>query len=223
MIEIRLESDLKDAFNQIGLIAKGSMIEQSSKAGNKVRENSRAVLRASTTPWRQKWERGKRKIYKSNFSNMLGKRIAHRKQANEDDPKNMANFITSKTMETTGTTVIGGAHKAFAPNTYRDGKIVGTQKRVGAVDKRTLAILNKLNYGTVDSSLKQHLRWRRKDGGYSNESIEEFKGKWKGRRFMEAGWRMSQGYIQTSMTAELERLIGKRVNNIKAKKETYAS
>lgn len=230
MIRIELETDLKSSFTKIALISKESMIEQSSKAGNKVRVNARASLTGSRTNWRQSYKRVRanktaggydregRKLIKG-FPQSTGKRIAHRKGGGLDDPANMANFITAKTFESTGTTIIGGAHKRFTPVKIRNGKVVGRTASVGAVDKRTIAILNKLNSGKAG----QHLRWRTKNGGYSSDSIAEFEGKWKARHFMEKGYSMSRGYIKSSMTSELERLIGKRVNSMKTKKETHVA
>ena len=236
MLDISLdEKKLRDLLVGLHSISKGIMLEQSSKAGNIAREAVRREFRKSTTEWTQAYETdkngNKRRVLrkgsiaggnfvmaKTNFQ--LGKRIKHRRKGGLDNPPNMANFITSYTHETTGTTVVGGKHKSFTPNKIRNGEIVGTLPRVGGVSKQTISILEKLNFGNLNGKHAQYFKWKN-----GKDSIEQFDGKWKQRNFFEKGWSASRGVVITTMTNELQRHIAQKANNTdlsKVKREKYA-
>lgn len=224
MIKIIQDGDIRKDLTKIGLISKEAMIESSSKSGNKVRENARRFFKSSTTDWVQNFVNGERVLEKTT-PQPLGHRVSHKnKTVIGEGARNMVNLITSYTMERTGTTVVGGSHREFTPSTIRDGKIVGTQKKVGRVTKGARAILEKLNTGDEkggNNSFDQ-VQWRKKGGGYSSESIANFKGKWKKNRdFMGKGYLVSQGYMKQTMTTGLRDLIGKQANNIKANRERH--
>ena len=219
---------IKRILGSIHAISKESMLEQSSKAGSKIQKAVRARFLQSTTEWSQQYityKNGKKRrvlmqgaiagkgfvMSKSEFG--LGRRVSHSKMQNSDSPSNMARFITSFTMQTTGTTIVGGTHKSFTPPKIRNGKIVGTMGRVKGVSKQTLAILEKLNYGTTNTEHSDYFRWHN-----GKESIENFKGKWKPRHFFEKGFNDVKSTVINDMTSRLEELIGQRANNeIKAR------
>jgi hypothetical protein len=236
MIDISLDDkQLRNLLVGLHSVSKGIMLEQSSKAGNIAREAVRREFKKSTTEWTQAYEKDKngntRRVLrkgsiaggnfvmeKTNFQ--LGKRIKHRRKGGLDNPPSMANFITSYTHETTGTTVVGGKHKSFTPNKMKDGEIVGTLPRVGAVSKQTIAILEKLNFGHLQGKHSEYLRWKK-----GKKSIEQFDGTWKKRNFFEKGWSAARGTVITTMTNELQKHIAQKANNTdlsKVKKEKYA-
>lgn len=193
-------------------ISKNSMLEQSSKSGNAVREAVRNSFERKTTEWRQEYKKGRRLLVKDGV-HALGKRIAHRNGGGIDDPDNMKNFILSKTHVSTGTTVVGGVFKAFKPIDIKDGKVIGTRKKIAGVSRQTVAILEKLNYGDRSGKYEKYLQWRDKDGKKSSKSIEGMEKHWKDRGFFEEGWNSSKGEVLKKMTTKLEELIGQRANN----------
>jgi hypothetical protein len=219
MIEIDAQElgEIKRILAGIETISKGSMLEQSSKAGNKVRLAVRGEFLRSHTNWVQYYQNGKRKLKKTNIKQTLGKRIAHRNKGGFDDPMNMANFITSFTHQTTGTTVVGGGHRAFRPFIIKDGKIKGRLGTVGATSRQTLAILEKLNYGDDVGKNKDQLFWRAKNGRRSYVSLFH-PSTWKPRHFFEKGWNSKKSDVISDMTTRLEVLIGKRANNTDLRK-----
>ena len=226
MIQIDIEElgKIKLALTNIGIISKEAMIEQSSKAGNKGRNAIRRRMLQSTTEWTQQYIDGKRVLLKNkiagngfvmNKSNFkLGNRIAHRQGGGLDNPSNMANFITSFAMESTGTTVIGGVHKGFYPSQIKDGKIIGKLGRVSGVSRQTIAILEKLNNGSR-GDYGQYLEWKNGKKSHFDES------KWKKRHFFENGWNDVKGQIVTDMTTKLAEIIGKRANNMDLREKQY--
>lgn len=216
---------IKLILTHVGVISKEAMIEQSSKAGNKTRLAVRRRMLQSNTDWIQVYQERKRGrlkgtkqrtlIKREGLGKTLGTRVAHRKGGGIDNPWNMMNFVTSFTMETTGTTVVGGVHKGFNPPKIRDGKIVGRMGRVNGVSKQTIAILEKLNSG-AGGDYENYLRWDGKKDSMFDKS------KWKKRHFFEKGWRDVKGQVVEDMTAQLKRLIGERANNIDLKEKKYA-
>lgn len=217
--------NLKPILTGIGVISKEAMIEQSSKAGDKARKAVRGAFLSSTTEWTQDYENGRRIIrQQKGYAHILGWRISHKDKGGFADPKNMANFITSFTHKTTGTTVVAGTHPAFRPDIIRDGKVVGTLPRVKGISKQTLAILEKLDRGDRLGrfSSQGFLRWRTKEGGESSKSIPNFEGTWKARHFIRKGWSAVQGQVLSDMTSELQRLVGERANKTDLTKVKYA-
>ena len=195
----------------IGAISKLAMIEQSSKAGNKTRLAVRRAFIASSTQWTQKYVEGRRVLEKrSNYNHVLGKRIAHRSGGGVDNPANMANFITSFTHQTTGTTVVGGTHPAHRPIEIKDGKVKGRLKRQPGISKQTIAILEKLNYGAsrdTQGRFSDKLRWHDGKDSMFDEKL------WKPRHFFEKGWNIAKGEVIADMTTRLAEMIGKQANN----------
>lgn len=220
MIQIDIEElgKIKLALTNIGIISKEAMIEQSSKAGNKGRIAIRKRMLQSTTDWTQDYSKDGKRILRKNknsLSQVLGVRIAHRNSGGIDNPSNMANFITSFTMESTGTTVIGGVHKGFYPSQIKDGKIIGKLGRVSGVSRQTIAILEKLNNGSR-GDYGQYLEWKNGKKSHFDES------KWKKRHFFENGWNDVKGQVVTDMTTKLAEIIGKRANNMDLREKQYA-
>ena len=193
-------------------VSKNSMIEQSSKSGNSVREAVRDSFERKTTEWRQEYHEGRRLLIKGGV-HALGRRIAHRNGGGLDDPDNMKNLILSKTHVSTGTTVVGGVFKGFRPINIKDGKIVGYRDKIQGVSRQTIAILEKLNYGNRSGKYEEYLRWKDTYGDEVAKSMDGMEKHWKARRFFEEGWNNSKTEVLRKMTTKLEELIGKRASS----------
>jgi hypothetical protein len=223
---------IKQLLTGIGVISKLTMIEQSSKAGDKTRKAVRSAFLSSNTQWTQDYKNGRRILRKNTSGSLnqsLGIRVAHRNGGGIDDPANMANMIVSFTHKTTGTTVVGGTSPAHSPVKIENGKVTGRLKRQKGISKQTIAILEKLNYGNRAGKYSKQgfLKWRTKDGGQSSDSMKYITGwsdgkpiydgnmedHWKPRHFFEEGWNNVSGQVISDMTTELARLIGERANN----------
>jgi hypothetical protein len=202
--------EIQQLITGVGVISKLAMIEQSSKAGDKTRKAVRRAFVSSSTKWVQEFVDGRRIIKKRpNYNSVLGKRFSQ-SSGNLADPSNMANFITSFTHKTTGTTVVGGTHPSHSPVKIENGKVTGRLPRQNGISKQTIAILEKLNYGANRKSegrFSDKLRWNNGVDSMFDEST------WKPRRFFEKGWNMVSGQVISDMTTELARLIGERANN----------
>ncbi len=187
----------------------GQALDALDHAGMAIQNAQRQMLRASTTDWRQFYKDGKRRIYKTKFSNMLGKRVSHQNRNNKGKPLNMANFITSNLMAGSMTMVVGGKHKAFTPKFYRDGQVVGFGKRVQATTKSSYAILQKLDSGSTDGEYKSLVR---------PKSMPNFESAvYKKQNFIAKGRAMAMPKVQQIMTSKLESMIHKQINRATVK------
>lgn len=201
-LEINITNSPVAYLDSLGKYSKLAVIEQSSKAGNKVRESVRSEFRNQTTEWSKEYKDGKFHAFKK--KSKLGIRMSHGyrgKAGSIDNPASMESMITSFTNQTTGTTVIMGGHKAFKPMMINDGKITGYGQRVGAITRRTVGILEKLNSGETSASYKK---------GWSQGEIKgQFKGKqpYKKRNWAEKGFASAYGEVKSIMTDKLAQLI----------------
>lgn len=201
-LEINISNSPAAYLDSLGKFSKLALIEQSSKAGNTARKSIRAEFSKQTTEWAKEYRDGKLVAFKK--TSKLGMRMSHGHRGTKGSPANpssMENMIQSFTNHTTGTTVIMGGHKAFKPIKLKDGKVTGYGKRVSAITRRTIGILEKLNSGELSSSYKT---------GWKKGQIKgQFQGKQKyvKRNWAEKGFASAYGQVRTEMTDKLAKLI----------------
>ena len=210
-VSINTEGGIKQ-LDMIYEVSRLAALEALSKAGNRLRENSRKSLLQSKTLWNQEYISGKRRIFKGN-SKKLGTRISHgarNAKGATEDPENMASFINSFLMEKNLTMVVGGKHPRFRPKKIRDGEIKGYMASVGGVSKRTHMILEKLESGKPNkySNKAMFLREVKAKGGkISKKKAGAVRQTYQGYFFMEKGRALSFAYIQDMMTNTLAKMI----------------
>jgi len=198
----------------IRVVSRDVAFEQMSKIGNKVRVN--AGKKMNQQRHRHSWlnketKDGKRSPYYSKTSQKnLGRRT--RPDGSVDTPSSMSNMISSFLMEKSGVLMVGGKNKAFTPVKRRDGEVVGTEKRQGAITAHTQSIIHKLDTGERN---KEH-GWG--TAGTSKTSMEGFKkARYRGRRFMRDGFNQSIPYMKQELTKGYEKTIGRAVNKVSVK------
>lgn len=218
-VKIEIYDATTPLLEKIALLSRGVALESLSVAGSKIQKAARSALRSHSHNWFQYVRDGKVIIKKEeNALRELGLRMSH-SSGDAANPSSMANFITSYLNEKSLLVVVGGRHKSLTPTKFDNGEAVGKMGRVSGVSKQSQAILHKLNTGertiTDKSGNIQHT-W---DG--QTKSMRRFQNaKYKGRRFMEAGYSSSASSVVDSMTKRYELLLGKAVNRatIKVKK-----
>ncbi len=202
-IEIKAEGGIK-TIDQIYEVSRIAAMEALSKAGNRLRENSRQEMRSSrASEWIDTYKRSKdgtikRTVKPKNTMKAFGARQsrgARNTAGTFDTPASMANFINSYLMEKNLTMVVGGKHRNFRPKLIRDGEIRGFGNRVSGVSKRTHNILEKLETGKANEDSSNKL----------------FNNSFKGRFFMQKGRASSMSYINETMTTTLAKLIEKQM------------
>jgi len=202
----------------IKVVSRDVAYEQMSKIGNKIRVNAGNRMTRSRHSWLQKQTKaGKRSPY---YSKSKTKEFGQRTKLNggADTPRSMKNMISSFLMEKSGVLMVGGKNKAFTPIKRKDGEIVGTEKRQGAITPHTQSIIHKLDTGK-----------RNKDHGWGPAGILKksmvggsttrgMGGRlFKGRGFMKDGFRDSVPYMKTQLTSGYEKTIGRAVNKVSVK------
>jgi len=200
-IEVNISGNPTAYLDEFGRYSKLALIEKSSKAGSIGRESIRKEFRSETTEWAKEYKDGKLQFSKK--TSKLGIRLNHQKnQGSIGDPESMANMIDSFTHQTTGTTVIMGGHRAYYPVLIRNGEVKGYGTRQGSIERRTLAILEKLNSGNVDPVYIENY-------GRKGFITGQFKGKqkYKKRNWAERGWNSAYSQIKSEMTEKLHDLI----------------
>jgi len=133
-----------------------------------------------------------------------------------ENPASMENMISSFLMEKSGVLLVGGRNKAFTPIKRRDGKIVGVEKRQGAITKHTQSIIHKLDTGERNN----HHGWlwngsiekKSMAGGFTSTGLHGRR--FKGRNFMRAGFRASTSYMKSQLTTAYEKTVGRAVNKV---------
>jgi len=138
--------DVFDVLKTMGDVAPDIALEQMSKSGNHIRENQRRALKSTHTNTITREANGKTYLSRIDMAREFGARERHNK---DDNPENMASFITSFTMDASLVTVVNGTHGQFRPIIRRDGKVVGVGSTVKGVSKQTHAILQKMNDGRI--------------------------------------------------------------------------
>lgn len=161
-------SNLEDSLQKINEAHWESGMEAHSKAGALTKKMMTHAMKSKKTVYTTKVVDGVRHIVKS-ASHSIGDRIDHKTGQLMSTPS-MANFIQWRAYSTTGTTVIGGLMKEGRTEVRRHGKIVSTMP-VYSVNQSSIDILEKMSTGKVGKAL-----WNKSKGGYSHESLDEFKG-----------------------------------------------
>lgn len=127
----------------------------------------------------------------------------------------MANYITFNLMESSGVMVVGGRNKAKYAYTYRDGVQGAKDQFVPAVTDQSQAILIKLDQG----KRSQYHGWGKMND--QTESMNNFRNtNYKANDFMGQGFRDTLPFMQTQLTSEYERVVGRAVNKVNVKIST---
>jgi len=197
----------------------GQGLDALDHAGIVLRTAQRTAFKSSRTQWRQSYIKGKRRIFKTTSSNILGNRVSHQTRSNRGRPSSMANFITSNLMEKSMIMVVGGKHGKLSPKLRRDGKVIGLAKPVSSVTKGSYAILQKLNNGSIATDKNYYANSVRRS------SMKGFKrAKYLSQNFVEKGRLVAMPAVRQIMTSKLESMIHKQINraNIKVKEVVTA-
>jgi len=192
--------------DKIASISYGLGLDALDQAGIELRNQTRRAFSMSGSHnWTAKiGKNGKRTIVKSGRQ-VFGKRLSH-KTTKDFSPNNMKSFITSYLMERSLTMVVAGNHPNFRPKMRRNGKVVGSLRKVSGVTESTSAILQKLNDGGSTNEAYDKLT-------RSGKSMRGFKdAKYRPRRFIQKGRAMAMPKVRHIMTSKLEMLIAKQVN-----------
>lgn len=198
----------------LDLIAKanyGQGLDALDHAGIKLRESQRAAMLASTTNISRFYDKkGNLQIVKRGrirIQQALGQRISHINKGSMDSPPSMTNFITSNLIPNHMMMVVGGKHSDLYPKTRRDGKVVGTEKKVGAVSKFSYAILQKLNSGDAEINPDYEKIYKNKTEAkvFKNANFRK-------QFFIEKGYASAKGAVEEIMTTKLEQMIGVQIN-----------
>lgn len=209
-LKITIFSGAESMLDEIAKANYGQGLDALDHAGTKLRESQRAAMLASRTPISRYYDKGKLVIVnrgRKKVQQVLGQRISHKNKGGMADPSSMSSFITSNLIQSSMTMVVGGKHKDLHPKTWRDGKVVGVQKKVGAVTKYSYAILQKLDSG--DAEINPDYKKIYKNP--LEAKIFE-KAKFRKQNFMEKGYASAKGQIEGIMTNKLEQMIHKQVN-----------
>lgn len=103
------------------------------------------------------------------------------------------------------TVIVGGTHKAFTAEKFRDGRVVGSAGRVNAVSRSTHALLRKLESGDADSEYTKKHRPKSMSRFGDNPNYQK-------RNFYAKGRNRSMGEVKEIMTTKLESLLQKAYN-----------
>jgi len=164
--------DLFEDFSNYIEFAPQVALEMMSKSGNEVREKQRAALTSTYTNTMTYVTNGIKHLAKSLSPLPFG----HREQDNTTaSPSSMASFINSYLMEESMTLIVNGKHGTFYPVMREKGEVVGVGSPIGAVGKKTHAILQRMNddsiidgYPTKDRLSKKNIGTHYASLGNSN-------------------------------------------------------
>jgi len=194
----------------IRTVSRDVAFEHMSKIGNKVRVNAGKAMNQQRHrhSWlNKKTKAGGRSPY---YSSTKQKNLGHRTKPGGalDNPSSMSNMISSFLMEKSGVLLVGGRNKAFTPIRRKDGKVVGTAKRQGAITKHTQSIIHKLDTGERN----ENHGWGKAGNKPSMEGFKD--ARYKGRRFMRDGFNKSIPYMKSELTSGYEKTVGRAVNKV---------
>jgi len=211
-IYLRIFENAIPMLDEIAKANYGQGLDALDHAGTVIREASRKGLRTKTTKFSQFYENGKLKVRSTggNIQQILGQRISHKNKGNMADPSSMESFITSNLDPKTMIMVVGGKHSRLRPKQRRDGGVIGDLGIVGAVSKRSYAILQKLNSGDGSDKYYENI-YENKEQKAIFKHLRE-KGNYKPQHFMEEGYSNARGRVAEIMTTTLEKLIHRQIN-----------
>ena len=200
----------------IALVSEEVAFENMSKIGNRMRVN--AGKKMNQQRHRHSWltkasKNGKRTPY---YSGSKQKNLGVRTKANgtTDNPRSMANMISSNLMEISGTLVVGGVNKGRTVIVRRDGERVGTS-RLNSVSRHSQSIINKLDTGKRN----EFHGWG--SSGSKEKPMKGFeKARYIGRGFMSDGFRATIPYMKSELTESYEKTVGRAMNKTRTKVKT---
>lgn len=200
----------------IAQVSAYSAYEQMGKIGAKAKKNTGNRMQSlrNRHHWFQRERNGKRVPYRNlNSAKRLGDRTEL--DGRLSATPSMANFITSNLMDDAGVLVVGGKNKARSVNYYRDGIKIANGGTLPAVTDHTQAILTKLDQGKRTT----YHGWGK--GGSDKQSMKNFRNaKYRATNFMMEGFRDTLPDMQSMLTSEYERVVGRAVNKVNVKVTT---
>ena len=210
-IKITVSDGLTPMLDEIFKLNYGYGLQTLDYAGMKIQKKTRDSMSNQMNNWFQIYKevkqgknKGKttRRIVQLKNYHQLGDRTSHQNLGGKASPSSMKNFVTSYMMPKAMTVIVGGKHPSFTPIKYRDGKVVGTLKRVNAVSDSTHALLRKLNNGNMNEEYKSLHR---------KKSMKRFGANpaYKNNGFYEKGRNASMGQVRDIMTSKMEALLQK--------------
>jgi hypothetical protein len=196
-LKLDISGDPAAYFDALGEYSKMAFIEQSSKAGAKVKDSVRREFDTQVTNWDKEYQDGVLKAVLKKTK--LGMRISH-KNKTQASPESMKSFIQSFTNTTTGTTVIMGAFRAYNPIKIRNGKVIGYEGRQSTVTRASISILEKLNSGQKSDTYAKY---------FKRGVRGQFRGKqpYVNRRWAEAGFAKAETEVKADLTTRLLAMI----------------
>jgi len=211
-VKIQIYDGFTPLLDKIATLSYGLGMDALDQSANTIRKSIRNQMELSSRHlWSQSVVNGKRRIHRGVTAKRPGSNMMNHKTGGPYRPNHMKNFITSWVSERHMVAVVGGMHKAYRPKLRRNGKVVGTGRKVGGVSEATYGILKKLNDGNANDSSYKKAR---------PSSMPGFKNaKYKKRNFVEKGRTIAIPRVKQIMGDKLEMLIAKQVNraNIKGR------
>jgi len=189
-VTITINDEIGRLFANLRSINREVAYQQLSSAGSSVKDAMRAALRA-TSPAKSITRvsaDGKAYLDRLEAGREYGLRESMVSDGKDSNPKSMSNFINSFLAEKSGTLIVGGAHPDFYPIIRRDGKVTGTLGRVKGVGTRTIAILQRMDDGSIGKDYDNNSRLSNKitESHYSDRGISASLGKVK--EYLDKGW-----------------------------------
>lgn len=150
-VHFTFEDSATPMIDALLVLHQGYALEALGAAGGHLRKAIRAEILNVTSNWAFTIDdNGTYVPYITGDTRMGMHRYSHKTGA-MTSPSSMANFVTSYIDEKNLMAVVGGVHRSSPQNKYRDGKIVGSFF-LGGVGRNSLAILEKVNYGSMGTS-----------------------------------------------------------------------
>ena len=193
------ESNFADAFKMLRVLGIGVMMQQMGHAGNVVKNSIRDEMKASYgTLFKTRVSKGGKAYLIKGGLRQFGLRESMSVDNQSANPASMENMIQSFLMEKSQTLVVNGMIKRHTPTRYTDGEKDGFEKEVGAVGKRTYAILNRMDTGNyIDGyDFKSRL---------SSKNI--------GRRYAKKGISKAMSKVNHILLKEYEEIAKRAMNN----------
>ncbi len=208
MIKVEIYDTLIPLIDEMAKRGLGLMSESLQVAGSQIAKEARASMYRQRHNWFNAFIDGKYKVWKElSGAKQLGLMMSHKNQG-QHQPGSIGNMLSFYLSPSGLSVTVGGAHPRFQPRAYKDGIHIGNYgKPIAAVGKRGRAIIHKLNTGELNS-----------DHPYSKKSWERFEGaKYKGRHFMDVGFREARKQIDKSIGARFEKSFKVAVNRVEVK------
>ena len=213
---IEIDDATTPMLSAIAQVSAYAAYEQMGKIGAKAKKNTGNRMQSlrNRHHWFQRERNGKRVPYQNlNSAKRLGDRTEL--DGRLSTTPSLANFITSNLMESSGVLVVGGRNKKKMAYRYNDGVRGAKDQLVPAVTDQSQAILIKLDQGKRSA----YHGWGKL--GEKMKSMENFRNaNYKAHNFMADGFRDTLPEMQSMLTSEYERVLGRAVNKVVVKVST---